>query len=59
MVEPQVIVEDNNGNFFQQVLQHGNGRNNWYNYFRWCNGDLSGYTLTLTGQEKVHHNFIW
>ena len=55
---PQVIVEDNNGNFFLAGLQHGMDVTGGTIVTGGAMGDLSGYTLTLTGQEKVPANFI-
>ena len=55
---PHVIIEDNNGNFFLAGLEHGmivsagtvaTGANF---------GEMSGYTLTLTGREKLPANFL-
>ena len=48
---PHVIIKDNNGNYFLggsggTVVTGG------------AMGDLSGYTLTLTGMEKVPANFL-
>jgi hypothetical protein len=55
---PNVIVEDNNGNFFLAGLQHGMDVTGGTIVTGGAMGDLSGYTLTLTGQEKVPANFI-
>jgi hypothetical protein len=55
---PQVIIEDNNGNFFYAGLQHGMDVTGGTIVTGGAMGDLSGYTLTLTGQEKVPANFI-
>lgn len=55
---PHVIVEDNNGNFFLAGLQHGMDVTGGTIVTGGAMGDLSGYTLTLTGQEKVPANFI-
>lgn len=55
---PQVIVEDNNGNFFLAGLQHGMDVTGGTIVTGGAMGDLSGYTLTLTGQEKVPANFL-
>ena len=55
---PQVIVEDNNGNFFLAGLEHGMDVTGGTIVTGGAMGDLSGYTLTLTGQEKVPANFI-
>ena len=55
---PQVIVEDNNGNFFYAGLDHGMDVTGGTIVTGGAMGDLSGYTLTLTGQEKSPANFI-
>lgn len=55
---PQVIVEDNNGNFFLAGLQNGMDVTGGTIVTGGAMGDLSGYTLTLTGQEKAPANFI-
>lgn len=55
---PQVIVEDNNGNFFYCGLQHGMDVTGGTIVTGAAKGDLSGYTLTLTGEEPVPANFI-
>jgi len=55
---PQVIVEDNNGNFFYCGLKNGMEVSGGTIVTGAAMGDLSGYTLTLTGQEPVPANFI-
>ena len=55
---PNVIVEDNNGNFFLAGLENGCDVTGGTIVTGGAMGDLSGYTLTLTGQEKVPANFI-
>jgi hypothetical protein len=55
---PQVIVEDNNGNFFYAGLQHGMDVTGGTIVTSGDMGGLSGYTITLTGQEKAPANFI-
>ena len=55
---PNVIVEDNNGNFFLAGLDHGMDVTGGTIVTGGAFGDLSGYTLTLTGQEQVPANFI-
>jgi hypothetical protein len=55
---PQVVVEDNNGNFFYAGLQHGMDVTGGTIVTGGAMGDLSGYTLTLTGMEKAPANFI-
>ena len=55
---PNVIVEDNNGNFFLAGLKHGCEVTGGTIVTGGAMGDLSGYTLTLTAQEQVPANFI-
>jgi hypothetical protein len=55
---PQVVVEDNNGNFFYCGLQHGMDVSGGTIVTGAAMGDLSGYTLVLTGMEPVPANFI-
>jgi len=55
---PQVIVEDYNGNFFYAGLENGMDVTGGTIVTGGAMGDLSGYTLTLTGQEKAPANFI-
>jgi hypothetical protein len=55
---PQVIVEDNNGNLFYAGLKHGMDVTGGTIVTGGAFGDLSGYTLTLTGMEQVPANFI-
>jgi hypothetical protein len=55
---PHVIVEDNNGNFFLFGLEHGMDVTGGTIVSGGAMGDLSGYTLTLTGMEKVPANFL-
>jgi hypothetical protein len=55
---PHVIIEDNNGNFFLAGLEHGMDVTGGTIVTGGAMGDLSGYTLTLTGTEKVPANFL-
>jgi hypothetical protein len=55
---PQVIVEDNNGNFFLAGLKFGMDVTGGTIVTGGAMGDLSGYTMTLTAQEPVPANFI-
>ncbi len=55
---PQVIVQDNNDNYFWCGLEHGMEVSGGTIVTGAAMGDLSGYTLTLTGQENVPANFI-
>jgi len=55
---PQVVVEDNNGNLFLCGLEHGMEVSGGTIVTGAAMGDLSGYTLVLTGQEQVPANFL-
>ena len=55
---PQVVVEDNNGNLFLCGLKHGLDVSGGTIVTGAAMGDLSGYTLTLSGQEPVPANFL-
>ena len=55
---PQVVVEDNNGNLFFCGLEHGMDVTGGTIVTGAAMGDLSGYTLTLTGMEPVPANFL-
>ena len=55
---PHVIVEDQNGNFFVSGLLNGMSVTGGTIVTGLNMGDLSGYTLTLTGMEKVPANFL-
>lgn len=55
---PHVIVEDYNGNLFVMGLENGAEVTGGTIVTGAAMGDLSGYTLILTGQEKVPANFI-
>jgi hypothetical protein len=55
---PQVIVQDNNDNFFWCGLEHGMDVTGGTIVTGAAMGDLSGYTLVLSGQENVPANFI-
>jgi hypothetical protein len=55
---PQVVVEDNNGNFFLAGLEHGMEVTGGTIVTGAAMGDLSGYTLTLSAQEQAPANFI-
>lgn len=55
---PRVLVEDNNGKFFWAGLQHGMDVTGGTVVSGAAMGDLSGYTLTLTGGEKIAANFV-
>tara|TARA_R110002167_G_scaffold11861_1_gene51346 strand:+ start:2283 stop:2861 length:579 start_codon:yes stop_codon:yes gene_type:complete len=55
---PQVIVEDYNGNFFIAGLLNGMDVTGGTIVTGGAMGDMSGYTLTLTGMEKTPANFL-
>jgi hypothetical protein len=55
---PHVIVEDYNGNYFLAGLQHGCDVTGGTIVTGGAMNELSGYTLTLTGMEKVPANFL-
>ena len=54
---PHVIVEDQNGNLFVSGLKNGMEVTGGTIVTGTAMGDMSGYTLTLTGMEKVPANF--
>jgi len=55
---PQVIVKDNNGNYFLAGFEHGMDVTGGTVVTGTEMGDLSGYTLTLTGTERMPAPFI-
>lgn len=55
---PIVIVEDRNNNFFVAGLEHGCEVTGGTIVTGAAMGDLSGYTLTLNGQEQLPANFL-
>ena len=55
---PHVVVEDNNGNKFLMGLEYGAEVTGGTIATGTAMGDLSGYTLTLTAQEKIPANFV-
>jgi len=55
---PHVIVEDQNDNFFVAGLVNGMEVTGGTIVTGQALGDLSGYTLTLTGMERVPANFL-
>jgi len=55
---PHVAVEDYNGNVFIMGLEHGADVSAGTIVTGAAMGDLSGYTLTLTGMEKQPANFV-
>jgi hypothetical protein len=55
---PHIAVEDRNGNFMLCGLEHGMDVSGGSIATGTAFGDMSGYTLTLTGQELEPANFI-
>ena len=55
---PHVIVEDNNGNFFLAGLTRGMDVTGGSITTGASLGDMSGYSLTLEGEEPVPANFL-
>jgi hypothetical protein len=58
MGRPQVIVEDNNGNFFFAGLVHGLEVTGGTIVTGTALADHSGYTLEISGSEPVPANFL-
>ena len=55
---PNILIEDNNGNVFLAGLQHGADVTGGTVVTGGAMADMSGYTLSFTGMEKVPANFI-
>jgi len=55
---PKVIIKDNNGNFFLAGKDFGMDVTGGTVVTGGAMGDLSGYTLVLTGMEKQPANFF-
>lgn len=55
---PHVIVEDNNGNYFMAGLEHGLSVSGGSIATGAAMNEMSGYTLELTGMERVPANFL-
>lgn len=55
---PHIFIEDNNGNFFTAGLEFGMDVSGGSIVTGGAMGDMSGYTLSFTGQEKLPANFI-
>ena len=55
---PHVIIEDNNGNRFLSGLEYGADVTGGTIVTGGAMGDMSGYTLSFTGLEKIPANFI-
>ena len=55
---PHILVEDNNGNVFVAGLEHGLDISGGTIVSGAAMGDMSGYTLTFSGMERVPANFL-
>lgn len=55
---PKIIIEDNNGNFFLAGLKYGLDVSGGSIVTGGAMGDMSGYTLSFTGQENIPANFL-
>jgi hypothetical protein len=55
---PHIVIEDYNKNLMIMGLEHGADVSGGTIVTGAAMGDLSGYTLTLTGMEKMPANFI-
>lgn len=55
---PHVIIQDNNGNYFFAGLEHGMDVTGGTITTGSAMTELSGYTLTLTGMEKIPAPFL-
>ena len=55
---PTILIEDNNGNVFIAGLEHGCDVTGGTIVSGGAMGDLSGYTLSFSGMERVPANFI-
>ena len=55
---PHVVVQDYNGNAFLMGAEHGADVSGGTIVTGAAMGDLSGYTLTLTGMEQLPANFL-
>lgn len=55
---PHIVVEDYNGNFFLVGREHGADVTGGTIVTGAAMGDLSGYTLTFTGMERIPANII-
>ena len=55
---PHIIIEDNNGNLLLAGLEYGLDVTGGSIATGGAMGDMSGYTLTFTGMEKVPANFL-
>ncbi len=55
---PNILIEDNNGNVFLAGLEHGMDVTGGTVVTGGAMADMSGYTLSFTGMEKIPANFI-
>lgn len=55
---PNILIEDNNGNVFLAGLEHGADVTGGTVVTGGAMGDMSGYTLSFTGMEKIPANFL-
>ena len=55
---PHIIVKDHNNNFFYCGLEHGAEVTGGTIATGAAMGDMSGYTITLTAQERIPANFF-
>jgi hypothetical protein len=55
---PHILIEDNNGNVFVAGLEYGLDISGGSIVTGGAMGDMSGYTLSFTGMEKVPANFL-
>ena len=56
--KPVVVVEDNNGNAWVMGLEHGSEVTGGSIVTGSAFGDLTGYNITLTANERVPANFL-
>ena len=55
---PSIVIEDNNGNLLLSGIEYGLDITGGSIATGAAMGDMSGYTLTFTGMEKVPANFL-
>ena len=55
---PNIVVKDNNGNFFLAGLERGMDVTTGTISNGTALGDFNGYSLTFVGQEKIPANFL-
>lgn len=55
---PHIIIKDHNNNFFYCGLEHGAEVTGGTISTGAAMGDMSGYTITLTAQERIPANFF-